>query len=124
MPSATSDLRTVIPILRMYDVAATHRFYVDYLGCTLRSQTGDGDGPVYLIFSLGEIRLHLSSFPGDGTPGGVVLIVTHALDALHAELRSKDYPFMNPGIDPAPGGGRQVVVLDPAANAIRFYEPG
>src|SRR5262249_61802 len=123
-PSATDDIHTVIPVLRMYDLAATQRFYVDYLGCALRSQTGDGDSPVYLIYSLGEIRLHLSSFPGDGTPGTVVLIVTHALDALHAELQTKESPFMNPGIDPAPGGGRQVVVIDPASNVIRFYEPG
>jgi hypothetical protein len=104
-------------------VAATQRFYVDFLGCSLRSQTGQGDGPVYLIYSLGGIRLHLSSFPGDGTPGSVALIVTHALDALHAELHTKDYPFMNPGIDPAPGGGRQLVVIDPASNSLRFYEP-
>jgi catechol 2,3-dioxygenase-like lactoylglutathione lyase family enzyme len=124
MPSAASDISTVIPVLRMYDLAATQRFYVDYLGCSLVSQTGEEDGPVYLIYALGEFRLHLSSFPGDGTPGSVVLIVTHALDALHAELHSKNYPFMNPGIDPAPGGGRQVVVIDPASNVIRFYEPG
>jgi glyoxalase superfamily protein len=101
VPSATSDIHTVIPILRMYDVAATQRFNVDYLGCSLRSQTVQGDGP----------------------PGSVVLIVTHALDALHAELDAKDYPFMNPGIDEAPGGGRQLVLIDPASNSLRFYEP-
>lgn len=123
MPSATNDIQTVIPILRMYDLAATRRFYEDYLGCSLKSQAGDGDGPAYLIYALGDIRLHLSSFPGDGTPGSVALIVTHALDALHAELHAKDYPFMNPGIDPAPGGGRQVTVIDPASNSLRFYEP-
>ncbi len=124
MTSAADDIRIVIPVLRMYDLDATRRFYVDYLGCSVVAQTGEPDGPVYLILSLGGVRLHVSSFPGDGTPGSVVLFVTHALDALHAELASKGYPFMNPGIDPAPGGGRQVTLLDPASNTLRFYEPG
>jgi catechol 2,3-dioxygenase-like lactoylglutathione lyase family enzyme len=124
MTSAAADVRHVIPVLRMYDLAATRRFYVDYLGCSVVSQTGEPDGPIYLILALGEIRLHLSSFPGDGTPGSVVLFVAHALDALHAELGTKGYPFMNPGIDPAPGGGRQMTLIDPASNSLRFYEPG
>ena len=37
---------SVIPILRMYDVAATIRFYVDYLGCSVDHQDGAGDRPV------------------------------------------------------------------------------
>lgn len=34
-------MTSVVPILRMYDVAATIRFYVDYLGCSLDWQSGD-----------------------------------------------------------------------------------
>lgn len=33
--SETTQVTSVVPILRMYDVAATIRFYVDYLGCSL-----------------------------------------------------------------------------------------
>ena len=33
--SETIQVTSVVPIPRMYDVAATIRFYVDYLGCSL-----------------------------------------------------------------------------------------
>ena len=69
------------------------------------------------------MRLHLSSYSDDGTPGTVVLVVVHDLDELHAELHGRDYPFANPGIEPGPGGGRELQVIDPASNRIRFYEP-
>jgi hypothetical protein len=39
-------------------------------------------------------------------------------------MYSEDYPFLNPGIEPAPGGGREMILIDPAANALRFYQPG
>jgi len=64
---------------------------------------------------------HLSSHHGDGTPGSVVLVHVENVEALHAELAKKDYPSMNPGIDPM-GPGRAMTVIDPASNQIRFYE--
>src|SRR5215469_16844631 len=98
---------SVIPILRMYDVTATIRFYVEYLGCSLDWQDGEGDRPVYLQVSRDGMRLHLSSPPDDGTPGTAVLVVVRNLDALHAELHKRGYPFLNPGIAPGPGDGRE-----------------
>ena len=41
-----------------------------------------------------------------GPRGTVVLVVTRGLDEFHAELHSRNYPFMNPGVESAPGGGR------------------
>ena len=117
------NIRTVIPILRMFDLATTKRFYLDYLGCTLDWQDGEGDRPLYLQVSRGNLELHLSSHHGDGTPGTAVLIVVSDVEALHAELHSRDYPFMNPGIEPGPGNGTQMVLIDPASNLLRFYEP-
>jgi hypothetical protein len=46
-----------------------------------------------------------------------------AYEALHAELRNRGYPFLNPGIEPGPGNGREMQLIDPASNRIRFYEP-
>jgi catechol 2,3-dioxygenase-like lactoylglutathione lyase family enzyme len=114
---------SVIPILRMYDVEATTRFYVEYLGCSLDWQAGEGDRPVYLQVSRGELRLHLSSHHDDGTPGTAVLVMTPDLDGLHGELHERGYPFLNPGIEPGPSGGREMQLIDPASNRIRFYEP-
>jgi ribosomal-protein-alanine N-acetyltransferase len=118
----TVSLGPVIPVLRMFDVAASMRFYVDYLGCALDWQDGEGDRPVYLQVSRGELVLHLSSHHDDGTPGGAVLVEIQGLDALHAELREQDYPYLNPGIEAGPGEGRQMELIDPSSNRLRFYE--
>jgi catechol 2,3-dioxygenase-like lactoylglutathione lyase family enzyme len=127
MPSPSTALSlqitSVVPVLRMYDVAATVRFYVEYLGCSLDRQDGEGDRPIYLEVSRDDLRLHLSSHHDDGTPGTAVLIVLRNLDALQAELRTRGYPFLNPGVEPGPGGGREMQLIDPASNRIRFYEP-
>ena len=63
------EIASPIPVLRMYDVAATRRFYVDYLGCTLDPENVEGDGPVYLKVSRDGFRAHLSSHHDDGTRG-------------------------------------------------------
>jgi catechol 2,3-dioxygenase-like lactoylglutathione lyase family enzyme len=124
-PERESSLQvtSVVPILRMYDPAATRRFYVDYLGCILDWQDGEGDRPVYMQVSREGLRLHLSSHHDDGTPGTAVLVVVRGLEAVHAELRARGYPFLNPGIEHGPGDGRTMQLIDPASNRIRFYEP-
>lgn len=116
-------MRPPIPVLRMYDAEATKRFYVEYLGFDLDWQDGEGDRPIYMRVSRGPVALHLSSHSGDGTPGTAVVIQVDDVTALHRELHSKHYPFMNPGIEPR-GIGKEVTVLDPASNQIRFFEAG
>ena len=105
----------------MFDVDATIRFYVDYLGCTLDWQEGGDGNPAFIQVSRGPLVLNLSSHHGDGTPGGVVLVFVDDVEALHAELHGKQYPFMNPGVEPH-RVGREMVLLDPASNQIRFVE--
>jgi hypothetical protein len=51
------------------------------------------------------------------------MIQVENLDALHRELHGKTYPFMNPGIETR-GYGREVTVLDPASNQVRFFQAG
>ena len=63
-----------------------------------------------------------SSHHDDGTPGGAVLIEIRGVEALHAGLRESGYPYLNPGIEPGPGDGREMVLIDPASNRLRFYE--
>jgi extradiol dioxygenase family protein len=116
------ELSPPTPILRMHDVSVTKRFYLDYLGCTLDWEDGEGDRPVYMQVSRGDLVLHLSSHHDDGTPGSAVLVETTGVEALWGELREHDYPFLNPGLEPGPGGGRELQLIDPASNRIRFYE--
>ena len=107
----------------MYDVAATIRFYIDYLGCSLDHQSGSGDRPVYMEVSRDGMSLHLSSHHDDGTPGTAVLVEVRNIDALHAELHQRGYPFFNPGLETGPRGVKEMQLIDPASNRIRFYEP-
>jgi catechol 2,3-dioxygenase-like lactoylglutathione lyase family enzyme len=123
---ASPGVQSVVPILRMYDVVATRRFYVEYLGATVDWQDGEDDpqaGPCYLQVSRDALRLHLSSHHDDGTPGTAVLVVVDDVRALHAELRTRGYPFLNPGVEPGPSGGLEMQLIDPASNRIRFYQP-
>ena len=50
-----------IPILRMHDVGVTKRFYLDYLGCELDWEDGEGDRPAYMQVSRGELQAARSS---------------------------------------------------------------
>jgi hypothetical protein len=86
-------------------------------------QDGEGDRPVYMRVSRGRVAIHLSSHAGDGTPGTAIVIPVADVAALHRELHARNYPFMNPGIDPR-GIGKEVTVLDPASNQVRFFESG
>jgi len=117
-------IRPPIPVLGMYGVDATKRFYVDDLGFTLDWQGGERDRPVYARVSRGSVAFHLSSHSGDGTPGSVVVVQVDDIEALHRELHSRRYPYMNPGIEPRDGVGREMTVIDPASNQVRFFQPG
>ncbi|HEV2060375.1 MAG TPA: glyoxalase superfamily protein [Solirubrobacteraceae bacterium] len=116
------SISPAVPILRMFDLAATKRFYIEYLGCALDWQHGDEGQPVYMQVSRGELVLHLSSHHDDGTPGGAVLVETQGVEALHVELAGRDYPFLNPGVGPGPANGREMQLIDPASNRLRFFE--
>src|SRR3954447_22658672 len=120
--SVGASIQPAVPILRMFDLAATKRFYLDYLGCALDWQDGEGDRPFYLQVSRGDLVLHLSSQSDDGTPRTAVPVEIDGVDSLHEELRSKNYPFLNPGVGDGPGNGREMTLIDPASNRLRFYE--
>ena len=117
------EILSVLPTLRMHDVAAAKRFYLDWLGCSVDWEDGTADGPVYLQVSRDQLVLHLSSHHDDGTPGSVVLVELRGLDALHAELTARPYPFFNPAVGPHPAG-RVMELIDPSSNRLRLFERG
>lgn len=114
-----------IPILRVFDREKAHEFYLGYLGFTLdwEHQFG-GRGPRYSQISRGSLVLHLSEHHGDGTPGSVVYVPATGVRDLHTELRTKDYPFLNPGIGASSGDdqGACLNLLDPFGNTLRIDE--
>ena len=121
--TASGPAFEAVPILRIFDLPRAKDFYLGFLGFTVdwENRTGES-GPWYLQISRGGLVLHLSEHHGDGTPGSGVFVRTTELDAFHAEITSKGYPFMRPGIEEAPWGGRIMTVIDSFQSKLHFHE--
>jgi uncharacterized glyoxalase superfamily protein PhnB len=113
----------VIPILRIFSVDKAKEFYVDYLGFTWEWEHRFGDNfPLYAQVSRAGLVLHLSEHHGDATPGSAVMINMTGIDALHGELKAKDYRYLKPGLEDEPWGARTVKLTDPFGNRLIFAE--
>lgn len=77
--------------------------------------------PCYLGLIRDGVRVHLSSFPGDGVAGGVVNLYVSDVDALHTELVDAG---LSTEMDPTDQswGTREVYVNDPDGNSLRFVQ--
>ena len=116
------ELKSLVPILRMFSVEKAEEFYIGFLGFTLDwSHTFEVNFPVYMQLSRGSI-IHLSEHHGDASPGAAVMVDMTGIDAFHAEITAKNYKFAKPGIEPTPWGARIVKVADPFGNRLTFSE--
>jgi len=116
-------LKRTIPILRMFDVGKAYEFYVDYLGFSVDFEHRFHDGaPLFMGISRGEVVLFLSEHHGDGSPGVHIVVQMEGIDELHQELASRNYKYMNPGIQTQEWGTRELRVYDPFNNQISFSE--
>ena len=111
------------------DVQAAVAFYTTHLGFTLLSDMG----PPFAEVQRGDLRLLLSGpqssagrpmpdgrKPGPGGWNRIHLIVDD-IDAEVARLRAAGVPFRN-DIIKGPGGA-QILIDDPAGNAIELFQP-
>ncbi|GAB3995399.1 glyoxalase superfamily protein [Glycomyces albus] len=111
------------PILRIFSIDKAKEFYLDYLGFDLSwEHRYDEQSPLYMQIERGGTILHLSEHHGDGSPGVVVFVPMTGIDAFHAELAAKHYPYLNPGIEDVPWNARCMTVIDPFGNSLRFSE--
>jgi len=76
---------------------------------------------LYIQVSRGDLVLHPSEHQGDGTPGTTVYVVTTGVRELHAELSTKEYPNLQPGIS-TDESGTCLELLDPFGSTLRFNE--
>jgi uncharacterized glyoxalase superfamily protein PhnB len=114
-------LSNTTPILRIFDDAKAHEFYVDFLGFSIDWQHRFHDGaPSYVQVSRGGCLLHLSEHHGDACPGAAARIQVDDLDALEAELQAKEYKYYRPVIEEMPWGTRDMTVKDPFGNRLTF----
>lgn len=114
-------LRTVVPILRIFDEAKAREFYVGFLGFQVDWEHRFELGlPLYLQVSRDGCILHLSEHHGDCCPGAAMRIEVDDIDAYHAELNEKQYGHARPGIGGTPWGSRDMSVRDPFGNRMTF----
>ncbi|WP_411032950.1 glyoxalase superfamily protein [Shinella sp. BYT-45] len=111
-----------VPIVRIFDVAKAHEFYLGFLGFSVDWEHRYGENfPLYTQVSRGGLRLHLSEHAGDATPGGNMVVYMKGIRALQKELIGKNYRYMRPGLEDE-GRRLEVTVTDPFQNRIRFME--
>jgi hypothetical protein len=72
--------------------------------------------------SRGPVSFYLSEHHGDGSPGIHLTIERIGIEDFHRELQAKNYRFMNPSLDATEWGTRDVTVIDPVGNHLRFSE--
>ncbi|CAM5314859.1 hypothetical protein MAUB1S_05475 [Mycolicibacterium aubagnense] len=111
-----------VPIVRIFDVAKAHEFYLGFLGFVVDWEHRYGDNfPLYTQVSRAGLRLHLSEHSGDASPGGNMVVYMSGAEAFQRELAAKDYRYMKPGLEKV-DGRLEVEVTDPFGNRIRFME--
>lgn len=113
----------VIPILRIFDEAKAHEFYIGWLGFFIDwTHRFDENAPIYMQISNNGIVLHLSEHHGDCTPGAKVFIECAGVRELHQELNDKKYKYNRPGLVEEPWDSISVTVVDPFMNRLVFNE--
>ncbi len=98
-------LQPAIPVFRIFSIEKTMEFYQGFLGFTVDwKHRFDDNFPLYCQISRDDLTLHLSEHAGDASPGARAFVYMTGVAAFHAELTSKDYRYMKPGINDQPWG--------------------
>ena len=118
------EFHSVTPILRIFDITKADEFYQEFLGFKVDwNHRFDASAPIYRQISRDGLVLHLSEHHGDGSPGANIRVSMKGLLEYHAELESKQYRFMRPGIEEGPVPEiKEMTVIDPFGNRITFFE--
>jgi len=107
----------------MFDVSKAREFYIDYLGFKVEFEHRFHDNaPLFMGISRDGLMLYVSEHHGDSVPGVHVVVDMTGVDDLLAELKAKNYHYMNPSIQDQEWGARELCVVDPSGNKIYFSE--
>ena len=114
-------LTRTTPILRSFDARLMRAFYVDYLGFELLFEHRfEPSLPLYCGLQRDACELHLSEHHGDASPGAALRIAVDDVDALAAELATKQVSHNRPEVQTMPWGTRDLTVVDPFGNRLTF----
>jgi catechol 2,3-dioxygenase-like lactoylglutathione lyase family enzyme len=101
----TIQFMSVVPILRIFDVAKADEFYQGFLGFKVDwDHRFDDNAPLYRQVSRGDLILHLSEHHGDGSPGARLRVMMRGVEEFYREISAKNYRFMRPGLEKTPWG--------------------
>ncbi|MBX2821821.1 MAG: VOC family protein [Rhodothermaceae bacterium] len=119
------NLRTAIPMLHVDDMEQATAFYCEKLGFEKTSEYRVDDSkanPAYVVIARDELWFHLSSFSGDGKPGGVAVLFVRDVSALYKEYKQQG---VNVGMSPVDQtwGNKEMYLDDPFGNQLRFTQP-
>lgn len=113
----------VTPQFRMTDWPTSRRFYEAGLGFEVEwEHTFEPGFPVFAKVTLAGMALFLTEHTGDCEVGGAAYLVVDDVDALHAEFVTRGIAPAEPPED-APWGRREMMVVDPDGNRLRFANP-
>ena len=117
------EFTSIVPILRIFDIAKADEFYQGYLGFKVDwDHRFDDNAPLYRQVSRGDLVLHLSEHHGDGSPGVRLRVMMRGVEEFHREISAKNYRYMRPGLEKTPWGTLETGAIDPFGNLIRFCE--
>jgi hypothetical protein len=97
VPRGRIRFNSVIPVLRIFNIAKADEFYLGFLGFNVDwDHRVDPIAPLCRQISRGNLILHLSEHHGDGSPGIHIRVMMDGAEAFQREISSKDYPYMKP----------------------------
>ena len=135
MPSIQGiNVRGMTPLLQVYDMPESLRFYRDILGFTVVQSSGEGDDVDWVLLELGEIDLMLNTaYEKEFRPDKKDLsrIKSHAdttlyfgcpdLDAAHSYLSQNGMDIAKPSVTGY--GWKAIEFFDPDGYLICFHWP-
>lgn len=112
--------QTVIPQLRMTDARKSLPFYVQGLGFTVDWQHQFEPGfPLFLQLTRAGQTIFLTEHTGDCQVGGAAYFIVPDVDACYRDFDARGVARTE-GPQDTPWGTREMVVVDPDGNRLRF----
>ncbi len=118
-------LKDVVPVLHITNADVATAFYCGQLGFQILFEVPASAihrDPCYMGFVRDGVSFHASSHAGDGVVGGALRFRCDDVDSLHAEFVAKGVAIHIAPVDQT-WGIRELYVLDPDGNSIRFGAP-
>jgi hypothetical protein len=117
------ELKTSIPVLRMFDEVQAREFYIDYLGFGVDWECQfTPTAPLYMQISFGSAYIHLNGHAKEDEPIGQVNIPVLGLENYCAYLIAKGADYPKPYVEDPRYVGRNtdMNIDDPFGNYLVF----